>query len=248
LAYGDANASYTPTAKRNTPAEREKNYTSASFTIQSSTLQPGQITVPVMANDVQNLGAFQFTITYDPNKLAFNGATNWYKGINEVTVGSQIPGQLTFVWAADEGGISIVNDKLFDLQFTNLNNEASTIAWSDSPTIREYTDWNGTVYEASYVNGMTDVTTSIGNLENASVNIYPNPSNGIFTISFGEIKSSAISLQIINTMGAVVYEEKISSNSPTTKMLNLKELPEGIYSVIIQAYNQRLMKKMTIIK
>ncbi|HNX90122.1 MAG TPA: T9SS type A sorting domain-containing protein, partial [Paludibacteraceae bacterium] len=92
------------------------------------------------------------------------------------------------------------------------------------------------------------VTTSIGNLENASVNIYPNPSNGIFTISFGEIKSSAISLQIINTMGAVVYEEKISSNSPTTKMLNLKELPEGIYSVIIQAYNQRLMKKMTIIK
>ena len=246
LVYGDANASYTPPAKGNIPAVIEKS--TASFTIQSVTLQPGQISIPVMANDVQNMGAFQFTITYDPSKLAFNGVNNWYKGINEVTVGSQIPGQLTFVWAADEGGISIANDKLFDLQFTNLSNEASTIAWSDSPTMREYTDWNGTVYEASYANGSTDATTSIGNLENASVNIYPNPNDGLFTISFGKIESSAISLKIINTMGAVVYEEQIRSNTPTTKILNLKDLSKGIYSIIIQVDNQRLMKKMTIIK
>jgi len=246
LVYGDANASYTPPTKGNIPAVIEKS--TASFTIQSVTLQPGQISIPVMANDVQNMGAFQFTITYDPSKLAFNGVNNWYKGINEVTVGSQIPGQLTFVWAADEGGISIANDKLFDLQFTNLSNEASTIAWSDSPTMREYTDWNGTVYEASYANGSTDATTSIGNLENASVNIYPNPNDGLFTISFGKIESSAISLKIINTMGAVVYEEQIRSNTPTTKILNLKDLSKGIYSIIIQVDNQRLMKKMTIIK
>ena len=242
LVYGDANASYTPPTKGNIPAVIEKS--TASFTIQSVTLQPGQISIPVMANDVQNMGAFQFTITYDPSKLAFNGVNNWYKGINEVTVGSQIPGQLTFVWAADEGGISIANDKLFDLQFTNLSNESSTIGWSDSPTMREYTNWNGNVYEASYVNGTTDVTTSIGNLENASVNIYPNPNDGKFNLLLDK-NIQSVNIRIFNTMGTLVFQKQYTNDNHSFE-INLSDLPKGIYLLNANGKDVNFVKQLVV--
>ncbi|HNY07296.1 MAG TPA: cohesin domain-containing protein, partial [Bacteroidales bacterium] len=173
LVYGDANASYTPAVKGNYISDES----SASFTIQPVTGQSGKIIVPVYASDVQNMGALQFTINYDPSKLQFTGADNWFNGIQDVTVGNPAPGQLTFVWAADANGINITNAKLFDLHFNSLSSETSTINWSDEPTIREYADWNGNISTPKYADG------TIGNtLDNSSLTIYPNPNDGSFLL------------------------------------------------------------------
>jgi hypothetical protein len=57
--------------------------------------------------------------------------------------------------------------------------------------------------------------------------IYPNPSEGIFHVEFGEQTPSKI--ELVNMLGDVVY-----SYSPTSKieLINVPELPPGIYSLI----------------
>ena len=243
LIYGDANASYNPTAKGNNSIAKNPS-SPATFTIQSVTTQPGTVTVPVMANAVQDMGALQFTINYDSNKLKFSGVDNWSEGIQDVTVNSKIPGQLTFVWAADVAGVSIANGKLCDLHFTTLTNETSIISWSDSPTLREYTDWNGNAYEASYIDGMTDVTTSIAETNNASLSIYPNPNNGSFNLILNN-KVQSMDVRVYNAMGSLVFQ-KLFANINNSLEINLSDLPKGIYLLNANGKDVNFVKQLVI--
>ena len=237
LVYGDANASYTPAVKDN----YINNESSASFTIQPVTVQSGKIIVPVYASDVQNMGALQFTISYDPAKLQFAGADNWFNGIQDVTVGNPAPGQLTFVWAADADGINIANAKLFDLHFNSLSSETSTINWSDEPTTREYADWNGNISTPKYTDGTIENT-----LDNSSLTIYPNPNDGSFLLNFGSVKNPVTSVKIVNMLGGVVYEEQLTQNQSLSKTFNIHGLAKGIYTVLVKTENEQFMKKLII--
>jgi hypothetical protein len=244
LAYGDANASYNPPLVKGNNSIAKNPSSPATFTIQSVITQSGAVTVPVMANAVQDMGALQFTINYDSNKLKFSGVDNWNEGIQDVTVNSHTSGQLTFVWAADAAGVSIANGKLCDLHFTTLANETSIISWSNSPTLCEYTDWNGTVYEANYANGSTDVTTSIGNLENASVNIYPNPNDGKFNLLLDK-NIQSVDIRIFNAMGALVFQKQYTNDSHSFE-INLSDLPKGIYLLNANGKDVNFVKQLVI--
>jgi len=243
LIYGDANASYTPAAKDN---EKELGATSANFTIQSVTSQPGKITVPVYASNVQDMGSLQFTISYDATKLRFDYTDNWFTGIQDVTVGNPAPGQLTFVWAADAEGVSVANGKLFDLHFTSLTSDGSTISWGDVPTTREYADWNGNVLAPEFTDGAVDITTSIARIDNSPLSIYPNPNNGTFILNFGSVKNPVTSIKVVNVLGGIVYEEQNTQNLSVSKSINLNGLSKGIYTVLVNTGNEQFTKKLII--
>jgi len=126
------------------------------LTIQTVTnVEAGSVSVPVHANYISNLGSFQFTIEYDPALLTYMGTSDWYPGIDAVTIGEPIPGHLTFVWAAETQGINIPDSNFFDLDFiwNGALGQASNITWSDNPTIREFGDYNGNIFVPSYLNG-----------------------------------------------------------------------------------------------
>jgi len=111
----------------------------------------GTVIVPVNASNINNLGLFQFTINYDPSKLTFNGISNWYSGINAVTIGSSSPGKITCVWAAEDHGIFITNNTFFEMNFTASG--SSALNWNDDPTPREFGDFNGNIFVPVYNNG-----------------------------------------------------------------------------------------------
>jgi ELWxxDGT repeat protein len=110
-----------------------------------------------------------------------------------------------------------------------------------------YHEYNGALYfMASYnSNGMElwsirDTTTSVAHLENnAGFSLYPNPSNGNFTI---EIKTDFKegSVMVYDMMGRLIKSEKLISKSETISI----NQPKGIYFVKVQLDDAVSTKKV----
>jgi hypothetical protein len=136
---------------------------SATLTIPQVTgVLPGPVSVPVHATELNNLGAFQFTIEYDPALMTYIGTSNWYPGISDILIGSATPGILSVIWAASLQGITIADGTFFNLDFTWLGStDTSPVAWTDSPTQREFSDYNGMVIVPIYTDGGVTGTTAL---------------------------------------------------------------------------------------
>jgi hypothetical protein len=81
---------------------------------------------------------------------------------------------------------------------------------------------------------------------NNSIEIYPNPSNGNFTINVVNLKSVSIALSLYDILGSKIHEFKNITNFPFT--VNLNELSSGIYYFKIDAVDKTLTKKIIISK
>jgi len=64
---------------------------------------------------------------------------------------------------------------------------------------------------------------------NAAVSIFPNPSNGVFTVEFTRAIGDDYNLEIINMLGQGVYNENFAINGSFTKHLDLNSLQKGVY-------------------
>lgn len=126
-------------------------------------------------------------------------------------------------WKADDGsGFVKINDQIY--LFT--------------PTLNSHYDITGVVeYSFSEYKVLprsaADVTaaTAIKNIKANDFNIYPNPSNGIFTVNFD--KAGKAEIKMFDVLGKVVYTKKLESTSNAVTV-NVNELPNGVYFLQIQ--------------
>lgn len=80
-----------------------------------------------------------------------------------------------------------------------------------------------------------------------SVDIYPNPSNGAFTVAVNSASNSAYQLKVVDLTGRVVYEAEGQFASGDNQFaLNLAYLNKGIYMVSIQKGDETITKKLFI--
>jgi len=246
LVYGDANGTFVPSLTKNIenplPAITDvfKNQPASLLVIEQGKLQGDKIIFPVVANNVNNLGSFQFSINYDPSKFIFAGISDWFSGNESATVGQPEAGKLTFVWTADDQGISLNNTKLFNLIFSPLSGDESSISWSDSPTPREFGDFDGNLFMPNFIDGKA--ATSIINSEDASIIIYPNPCQGQFTIETIGSMDNIKTVKIRNGVGSLVFEKQNILN----KIISVNGLSKGIYAVEIQTANGYFVRKMVV--
>ncbi len=107
------------------------------------------------------------------------------------------------------------------------------------------TDENGCVSAATvYV----DVT-GIENLANGpGFSVYPNPSNGNFTIVFSTGTSGTVSIELVNTLGQKIFSSKEDFYSHDKKEIHLNEIERGIYFLEFISEDLYLRKKITVIK
>lgn len=113
--------------------------------------------------------------------------------------------------------------------------EGGTNSSMVSPT--QYFSQSGSVYVSLKVitkDGCTDsvtktiYTTSVGgSIVDNNINVYPNPSNGLFTIYFGQEPRSNVLIQVYNLEGRKVYEDKFPGNK--TVQVNMQGVPASIY-------------------
>jgi hypothetical protein len=194
---------------------------------------------------ISDMGSFQFTVQYDPDKLALADVTDWYAGIDDVVMGSPAPGLITFVWAASANGISISDGVLCNLKFTALTSGESALSFTSNPTLVEFTDFNGNVFEPVLKNTNAGATASGEYL----LSVYPNPGKGIFNIRLENDLQGQVNIKVVNSLGSIVFEEKsVAMDKLLQKTLNLGGLPNGIYILSVEGGQQIIQKKIILEK
>jgi len=78
-----------------------------------------------------------------------------------------------------------------------------------------------------------------------SINIYPNPANDFITVSFPKSTSMGSNLEILDILGRVVLNDFIIS-SFESKLYNVKNLKSGVYFVKIYNNNKQYISKIFI--
>lgn len=85
------------------------------------------------------------------------------------------------------------------------------------------------------------------NLDSKLLQIYPNPSDGVFTVQINSLNNTLYELSIVDLLGKELYKETINCNAgSTTQKLNLQHLEKGIYLVHVRKGESTITKKLFI--
>jgi PKD repeat protein len=87
--------------------------------------------------------------------------------------------------------------------------------------------------------------------ENSSINLYPNPSNGIFSLEMGNINETGGTtlISIYNVLGESVYQTEVQNTSNTlSKDIQLENISEGTYFLKAVTKNRSYTAKIIITK
>jgi hypothetical protein len=91
--------------------------------------------------------------------------------------------------------------------------------------------------------------TGLNEIDNdAFFNVYPNPSEGSFNVSFEITKKSTYTLELKNTLGQVVYSENLPADfaGQYNKQINISEYSKGIYTLSLNGAEQKINKKIIV--
>jgi hypothetical protein len=90
----------------------------------------------------------------------------------------------------------------------------------------------------TYANGIS------GKVQDASFQIFPNPSGGIFTIDYAAALNENITMQIINNLGQVVKEDTFHQLSAVKRDYDISDLSSGIYIVKVISSKKIISQKL----
>jgi hypothetical protein len=96
---------------------------------------------------------------------------------------------------------------------------------------------------------ITSGTTAITQMWNKNqIRVYPNPSNGTFSVEIpGSSSEEMISMQIIDAIGQVVYSDKIKAKSSSfQKAISFSGKNKGVYTLVIEFEKGKSVKKLVI--
>lgn len=160
-----------------------------------------------------------------------------------------------------------VNDTICSGNSTIINaSGASSYSWNPSTGLSSITGnsvtANPTVTTTYTVNGtdantctnksthtiMVSLCTGIDKISQGNlINIYPNPSKGIFVIDFSEGNSGNCVIEVRNALSQLVYSDKILlTGSKIKKNINMSSESRGVYSLTIQSDKIKLVSKIII--
>ena len=106
------------------------------------------------------------------------------------------------------------------------------------------TDVNGCVSDTSFIN-VEWVSTSVEDLNIDKLNIYPNPSKDVFNIEFTSLVSQDLEIRIMNSIGEIVYRDKINNHiGKYSNLISLEEYSKTIYFLEIQTDVGTINKKL----
>ncbi|HJM15850.1 MAG TPA: T9SS type A sorting domain-containing protein, partial [Flavobacteriales bacterium] len=91
------------------------------------------------------------------------------------------------------------------------------------------------------VSKISSISTSTSPASIANVEVFPNPSSGVITVSFDE---NFKYIEVYNILGSLIHSEK--TNSLNEVELNLSHLSSGIYHLVLTSENLVLNQKIII--
>lgn len=108
------------------------------------------------------------------------------------------------------------------------------------------TNWNG--YYFQFDNGVTfnencSLTTSIAEKTLTTLNIYPNPANDVLNVSVPSAVIEDVEVMVINVLGNVVIKNTYNPASGRQAVVNVSELPKGVYFLKAGSVTKKFVKE-----
>lgn len=97
---------------------------------------------------------------------------------------------------------------------------------------------------AAFANGPFDGNPMAPQAFPAEVQVYPNPSNGVFYVEVQETDLMQIEFKVVNLIGKTIKKETLEANQRLR--IDLQNQPKGVYFVHLQAGNEIYMKRIVI--
>ncbi len=85
-------------------------------------------------------------------------------------------------------------------------------------------------------------------IQSTQVTIYPNPSNGSFSVDFISITNENLTINIYNALGEVVYSKLITSGSKLFSIDLSESISNGIYTLMLQGNTGNWVQKFVLSK
>ena len=100
---------------------------------------------------------------------------------------------------------------------------------------------------SEYLTLAIDCTIGIDNAEAiSSFSVSPNPSTGLFKMSFATTQNENLNLYVRDVAGKVVYKDMLHVNGNFTKELDFSNFAKGVYFLQIQSGNNTKVEKLII--
>lgn len=200
---------------------------------------------------------------------------SWSNGQNGAVVFGLAPGQYS-VTMENNSGVSVTETYTvygpLDLNPTVVFNNGSgdvtlniqggtppyTIGWSNGASTANVTGLAAGLYEVTVIdnNGCSTVqnlrvgaTVGINNVENSiDFNVYPNPTSGIVSIEANLTNNTNVTIQVFNTLGALVSETELSGLSQIREVVDLRDEANGVYIVKVIANGSSGVRRLVLNK
>ncbi len=162
-------------------------------------------------------------------------------GLTATMTGTFCGGQDVILTGSPAGGVySQVSGPAAALT-ANIFNAPSQGAWTVDYT---FTDGNGCINNAT-LDFVIDCMLGLDLISaDGKMNVYPNPNNGNFTIKSD--LNAAGTLELFNVAGQLVHTQIIDNLSE--KVIEIKDLTPGVYTMTIKSGDQLFSGKMNIVK
>ena len=130
------------------------------------------------------------------------------------------------------GGSYYFNYRICDANYPTIcqNGTGSVLVYSNARPAKEV------------INKLTETNESVFDLE--QLQLYPNPSNGVFNIAFQEIVKTELNINVVNLLGQSLYETNIVDKKDFE--LDLSNFPSGTYLLKISHEQKNVTKKLII--
>ena len=164
--------------------------------------------------------------------------------------------------ALTEGDVTIVNDQdnsnsgsvqvivhggrgVLSYAWSNGQNTSKLSGVGAGEYFCSVTDENGCIkvfgpYIVENVSGINE-SEFITKLE-----VYPNPASSLVNISLGLVKQSNVEISVVNALGRKMTSERYSGNTDT--VINVSQMPGGIYFVQVRNQDFTIMRKFQIVR
>ena len=89
---------------------------------------------------------------------------------------------------------------------------------------------------------------SIGIEENlaSSISVYPNPSNGLVKVNFGELTNGTYNVRLVNIIGQDVFSQDVEVAGGNVESFNFEGLDKGVYLLNISGNGVNTVRKVTL--
>ncbi len=79
--------------------------------------------------------------------------------------------------------------------------------------------------------------------------IYPVPNDGLFNVSITTASKESFSINVYNSLGVKIFEEpKVEVTGSLTKAIDIRPVPDGVYTVIFENSLEKVVKKIVVNK